>query len=176
MGISIGLSSLQNSVTKRSDFIIILMFIVMFLLIYLKRMIGSDSDFILLAVTVCFVVIMAVVIGSTFTQVLKEGHRAHPRADTFAYIFNSPASKNFIAIMALILFIIFVYEIPEYENSKPHNVVDAMLFGNNSLISNRTMGVILLVMFSLFSGYVIYATTIEFEDGVTKSAKLSDSD
>ena len=122
-------------------------------------MFNTDPDYTLLSVSICLVVIIAIIIASTFTDVLKEGHRKRASADTFAYLFNSPGAKNFIGIMALVLFVIFVYEVPEYDNNKPHDITDKITFGNNGLVSNRSAGVLLVFVFALFGGYTIYSTT-----------------
>jgi hypothetical protein len=158
-GLANNLSNLQNSVAENQYIVIILVFLVIFFLIYLRRMFNTDPDYTLLSVSICLVVILAIIIASTFTDVLKEGHKQRPSTDTFAYLFNSPGAKNFIGIMALVLFVIFVYEVPEYDNNKPHDITDKITFGNNGLLSNRSVGVILVFIFALFGGYTIYSTT-----------------
>jgi len=76
-------------------------------------------------------------------------------------MFNSPGSRNFIAVVALLLFVMFIYEVPEYGTSDPYHSLDVVLMGHNGILSNRTAGIILIFVFGIFTAYTIYATTHE---------------
>lgn len=162
-GFATNLSNFRNIVSKRQHIIIMLVFLVMLFLVFAKRIFRSETYTSLPIITLCFLMIITIIIASSFTQALKEGHKKHASADTFASLFNSPGSKNFIATIALMLFIAFIYETSEYGNNEPYTLLDKITMGRNNYISNRLVGFFLIITLGLFSAYTIYSTSVEFD-------------
>jgi hypothetical protein len=129
-----------------------------FLILFSQRMLGIETSYYSIPITLFFILMLTVIITSTILDVLKiEDSAGH--IDRFNNIFNSPGSRNFLAIISFLLFVIFVYEVPEYNNSQPHHLIDKIFFGHNNFISNRLVGILLVVIFGLFTGYTVYVTT-----------------
>lgn len=76
-------------------------------------------------------------------------------------LFHSTSSRNFMSVMLLIFFIMFVYEDPEYSNNELNKMANILTFGNNKHITNRMVGIGVIITFSLVTAYTIYLTTRE---------------
>ena len=137
--------------------IFILILIVIILLLYSQRIFGITNPYYNTYVACGLILIASLIILSTFLSILHTTDNEH--ISNFNNIFNSPSSKNFFAVFLLIIFIMFIYEIPMYDNNNPHSVMDKLLFGYNGVFSNRLIGVILIFGFGISTAYMIHSTT-----------------
>lgn len=152
----------SSAAVTQPHYTLFLIVIFIFFILFSQRMFGIESSYYNIPVTLFFILMLAVIIASTLLQVLKiEDSDGHIKR--FNNIFNSPGSRNFLAIISFLLFVIFVYEIPEYDNSQPHHITDKIFMGHNNFLSNRMVGALLIIIFGLFTGYSIYVTTRDGE-------------
>lgn len=148
----------STSAITKPHYTLFILVILIFLILFSQRMLGLDTGYYHIPVTLFFLLMISIIITSTILQTLKiDDSTGHIK--TFNNIFNSPSSRNFLAIITFLFFVMFVYEIPEYDNSQPHPLVDKILFGHNNFLANRTVGVFLIIIFGLFTGYTVYVTT-----------------
>lgn len=158
MGLGTAISSFATEQARsKPQRILILIVIVIVFILYSQRLLGIEDPYYGIFV-VCFMMVVAsIIILSTFLSILNVTDNKH--VDNFNNIFNSTGSKNFFAIFVLVLFIMFVYEVPMYSNSRSHSIMDKVLFGYNGIFSNRVIGMLLIFAFCITTGYIVYSTT-----------------
>jgi hypothetical protein len=169
-GVVNNIANLQsNTAITKPYYTLFILVVMMFCILFSQRMLGIDSSYYSIPITLCFIIIFGIIITSTLLHVLKIKDENN-YIENFNDTFNSPGSRNFLAIIAFVFFIMFVYEIPDYDNNRPHGLIDKITFGYNNLISNRFVGIILIIIISIFNGYAIYLTT---RDGSVMSPTLA---
>lgn len=141
------------------NYILIIIFCLLVCAIFSERVFGIKSQYYIIFPTILILMVMAFITLSIFSSDPKliDNHFF----GTINNIFDNPSSRNFLSVVALILFVIFVYEIAEYDNNNPHHIIDKIMFGKNNYISNRTGGLVMILMFSLLTSYTIMKTTRE---------------
>ena len=149
----------NKQANQNPHYILIFIFILIIFLIYSKRLFSITSTYYNTVIAGILTLTMSVLILSTILTVLELSDNQH--LVNFTNIFNSTASKNFFAVIALVLFIMFIYEIPIYDNSLPHAATDKILFGYNGIFSNRFFGLFMLVYTTVTVAYAIYLTTVQ---------------
>ena len=160
MGLGTVISNFASEQARsKPQWILIVIVIAMVLLIYSQRLLGIANPYYSTYVACFLLLIVSIILLSTFLSVLNITDNVH--VDNFNYIFNSPGSKNFFAVFLLLLFVMFVYEIPMYDNNNPHAIMDKLLFGYNSVFSNRLIGILLIFGFGISTAYMIHSTTRE---------------
>ena len=158
-GIISNIANLQTSAAvTQPHYTLFLIVIMIFFILFSQRLFSVGNTNYDIFVTIFLLVTISVVIISTIFEVLniddKGGH-----IKRFNNIFNSPGSRNFLAVISFLMFVIFIYETPEYDNNLQHHITDKIFFGYNNYLSNRMVGVLLLMIFGMFTGYTIYSTT-----------------
>jgi hypothetical protein len=145
----------------KPHYYLIAVILLIFFIVYSQRIFGITRPDYSVFMTVCVIILISFIIIMTFLYVLEirdpEGY-----IESFSNVFNSSGGRTFLAIILLVLFIIFVYETPTYGNNNPNETLNILTFGHNTYISNRTYGIILIVIFGTFTAYV--ATTMTNED------------
>lgn len=153
----VSLVSLESGSLNIQDYILILIFLALIFTIFSQRIFYVESPYYIICATLVIIFIMSFVIFSILAVDTKlENNGFFIFSDS---IFNNPSSRNFLSIMSLILFIMLVYELVEYDNNNPHYMLDRLMFGHNNYISNRFGGVALIFVFSLFIAYTVMTTT-----------------
>ena len=155
-------NSVLNATSKfaknQSQYILIAIVLAMILIIYSKRLFQIKWEYFSIVVTSVMLLLMSLIIISTFLHVLQISD-SYGYIDSFNHVFNSPSSVNFFAIIMLLLFVIYLYELPQYDNNNRHAILDTVTLGHNSYISNRTMGIGLIFGFAIFTAYTVMLTT-----------------
>lgn len=149
----------SEQATSKPQYVLILITIVIITLIYSQRLFNINNPHYNTLISCFLMAIMSIIILSTFLNVLKITDSQH--VNNFNEIFNSPGSRNYFAVFVLLLFIMFVYELPVYDNNNPHVLIDKLTFGHNKFISNKLLGLLLIISFCITTGYVIHSTTRE---------------
>jgi len=150
-GLIVNVNSLiQSKHSKR--FALVTIVITLIVLIYLQRILGITNVNFPLYVTAFILILFAGIIFSNIS-VLKGSTNFYLK--NVNEIFNSDNSRKFIAVFALALFIFYVYEIPEYNNQNPHKLTNLLTFGHNTFLSNRMAGVLILMVFVIFTSFVV---------------------
>jgi hypothetical protein len=142
--------------TKRPHYFILILFLIFFILIYTERLISTkiSTDPSIFHIAVGNIILFIFICITTITiasQLELGGHFM----SNISKIFNASTSKNIIALFSFLFFVIFVYEVAEFDNNNPHAMTDNFLLGHNNIISNRTAGIVLIIFFGLFVGYTI---------------------
>jgi hypothetical protein len=149
---------IEQARSKPQRILIFIVIAVVFLL-YSQRLFNITNQYYSTGVAVLIIAIASIIMLSTFLHILNITDNAN--VSNFNNVFNSPGSRSFFAIIVLVLFIMFLYEVPIYSNNDPHLASDKLMFGHNSIFSNRTVGMILLFTFTIVTGYTVYSTTRE---------------
>lgn len=154
------LNVISKYAKTKPQYFLILFTICLTLVIFLKKIIMIDKK-------KYFMIALPVIIALGSLMILSTFFYALGIQDNMGYIsslnsvFNSQGSRNFIAIILLILFIIFVYEFPIYGDDQPHllfkKITDQL--GLDPIITNKTAGIIIILFFGLFTAYGIMITT-----------------
>jgi len=153
----------EQAQSKPQRILILIMLVVIFVL-YSQRLFGIENTYYTTFVACFMVAVISIVILSTFLSVLAMTDNQHVK--NFNNIFNSPGSKNFFAVIVLLLFVMFVYELPMYDSRQPHSILDRIMFGYNRYFSNKTIGLVLIFGFAITTAYFIHSTTREVGEGV----------
>jgi hypothetical protein len=154
---SIGnLDTLYFSKIRKTRYIMLFIAMILFTLIFSQRIFNIQSDEYIIYVTSLILMVFATIIASGYFT-----NNTNSYLSTYNNIFNSPKSRNYLSVIALVLFIIFIYEIPEYDNNEPNYFVNLFTFNNNKYISNRFMGMSLIIIFTIYAAHTIYLTTKE---------------
>lgn len=135
----------KTKITNKPHLTLILIILMFFTLIFLNRLFGVN----MLGTTILILGLFTLIISSTILRTKSELNE----------LFNSISSRNFMAIFLLVFFIIYVYEDPFYDSSKPNQLFDKLTNNHNKYISNRTVGLISLISFSIITAYTVYLTT-----------------
>ncbi len=146
--------------TNKPHYFLIGIVLAMILIIYSRRLFQIKWKYYPMLVTSFALILMSVIILSTFLQVLQIKD-PYGYIDSFNSVFNSPGGRNFFAIILLLLFVIYLYELPQYDNNNPNVVLDKIMRGKNNYISNRTVGIVLIFLFGIFTAYTVMLTTNE---------------
>lgn len=163
MGLGIIISNFASDQAKsKPQLILIFIIIVVLLILYSQRLLGITNNYYTTIVTCLMIIVISIIILSTFLNVLQISDNQH--IQNFGNVFNSPGSKNFFAVFLLLLSVIFIYELPVYDNNNPHTITDKVLFGHNGILSNRTFGLLLIFSFCISTGYMIHSTTREVNE------------
>jgi hypothetical protein len=134
-----------------------LIFFILIFLIFSQRIFNVQSQYYILFATLMIVLIMSFIIFSVVATDTKLVDNVF--FNFINSIFDNPSSRNFLSIISLILFVILVYELVEYDNNKPHYALDKLMMGRNNYISNRAGGIIVIFTFSLLVSYTVMTTT-----------------
>lgn len=137
--------------------ILILLVIGIFVIIYSQRLLGIRSGYYNLFVILILLAMISVVISSTLVHNFDFNRNEY--LEYFNHLFNSTPSRNFLLLFSYLLFVMFIYETAEYANNNKYEPLDKVLIGNNKFLSNRTYGLILIIIFGTYTGYSIYVTT-----------------
>ncbi len=156
-GVINNLDTIEKSSYLRNKYVLIIFCLIMFFILFSKRIFNIQDPNFIIYVTAIVIGLFIVIILSTFLDVA--GYSSYNYLGKFNKLFNSPASRNFLAIITLVFFVIFVYEAPNYGNNNQHHLIDVLTFHNNKYISNRTAGMLLIMSFTILTAYTIYLTT-----------------
>lgn len=154
------INALENIVEHAKPkpyFILILLVIAIFFAIYSQRIFGIKSGYYNLFIVIVVMGLMSIVIASTIIHNFDLGRNAF--LEYLNDTFNSPSSRNFLIIFSFLLFVMFIYETAQYDNNDPQNLTDKLLLGHNEYISNRFWGLMLIIIFGIYTAYSIYITT-----------------
>jgi hypothetical protein len=158
--INTALISLWSKASRtHPSYMLILTFLLLLFAMFSQRIFGITSQYYIIFATVIILSVMILITLSIFSSEPKLIENNF--LESINTIFDSPSSRNFLSVVALVLFIILVYELVEYDNNDPHYVLDKIMFGKNKYISNRTSGILLIFFFSLLTSYTIMTTTRE---------------
>jgi len=141
---------------KQSHYILIAIVLAMIFVVYTKRLFKIEWKYFPIVITVIVLLLMSLIILSTICHFMKI---SNPYVDNFNSVFNSSGSRNFFAVILLLFFVIYIYELPQFDNNAQQHILDQVTCGNNNFISNRTMGIILIFGFGIFTAYTIMLTT-----------------
>lgn len=167
------IASLMSSVShplRIQNYIMFLVFIVLVFIIFSQRLFGIQTPYYLLVAAIIITITMSFVICSIISTDTKIADNQY--LQFINSVFDNPGSRNFLAIVSLILFVIFVYELTDYDNNSRQAIIDTITFGNNRYISNRTFGLLLIVFFSVFVAYSVMTTTKELQADVISSMDM----
>ena len=153
---------LSKQATSKPFVVLFIMVILVFVLLYSQRMLGIENSYYNTAITILLLTLATIVITSTFLYILKIGDNQF--FDIFNNIFNSTGSRNFLALFSFLLFVMFVYEVSDFDNENPHGPTDTILFGYNGILSNRLYGLLYIFAISMLTAFSIYLTTREIDD------------
>lgn len=157
------INALENTTTERthqkSFYWLIIIVLIVFVLIYSQRFLGITSGYYNFFVVISILIITTLVLMSTLAHNLELTN--HKNLEYLSYTFNSVSSRNFLLVFSYLLFVMYIYESLEYDNSESHHIVNTLAFGHNNYISNRTYGLLLILVFGLYVAYTIYITTEE---------------
>ncbi len=157
---------LSKQATSKPFVILFIIVIFVFVLMYSQRMLGIENSYYNTFTTVLLLTVATIVLTSTFLYVLNIGDNKF--FDIFNNTFNSGGSKNFLAIFSFLLFIMFVYEVSDFDNENPHPTADTILFGYNGILSNRLYGLLYIFGVATLTAFSIYVTTRESSDIILK--------
>jgi len=148
----------SNEAVTKPYYTLIIIIVLMFAMIFLQRMLNMYT-YNYSIITTCFMIfVISLFIISTILNSLKiddtSGH-----IERFNNIFNSSGSRNFLIVISLLMYVIFIYETPTYDSNLPHHLLDKVTLGHNSYISNRMVGILLIVIFGLMTAYTVFVTT-----------------
>lgn len=150
----------SNEAVTKPYYTLIIIVTLMFAMIFIQRMFNMYT-YNYTVITTCFMIfVISLFIISTILNTLKIND-AGGHIKRFNNIFNSSGSRNFLIVISLLMYVIFVYETPTYDSNLPHHLLDKALFGHNAYISNRMVGIWLIIFFGLMTAYTIYVTTRE---------------
>jgi hypothetical protein len=141
------------------SYILIMIFCALMFAIFSQRLFGIKSQYYILLATGLILFLMIFVMTSIFASDPKLIDNYF--FDSINDIFDNAGSRNFLSVVTLILFIMLVYELVEYDNNDPQYFLDKITFGKNNYISNRTSGLIVMLGFSAIVSYTIMRTTRE---------------
>lgn len=147
----------KEAITK-PYYTLIAIIILMFIMIFTQRIFNMNKYNYSIITTCVMILIVSLFIISTILNTLHINDTNY-HIERYNNIFNSSGSRNFLVVISLIFSIIFIYETPQYGNNLPHKIVDDVTFGNNKYISNRMVGIWLIVFFGLVTGYTVFVTT-----------------
>jgi len=157
-GIINALDNITKSHKKPKPYIILIMLVIaIFVLIYSQRILGIHSGYYNLVIIVIILIIISLIMASTIVHNFQLTHNEY--LEYLSHMFNSTSSRNFLIIFSFLLFVMFIYESAEYENNHRHALTDKIFFGHNTFLSNRLYGLLLIIIFGIYTGYTIYMTT-----------------
>lgn len=157
-GIINALDNITKSHKKPKPYVILIILVIaIFALIYSQRIMGIHSGYYNLFVIMIILVIISLIIASTVVHNFKLTRNEY--LEYLSHMFNSTASRNFLIVFSFLLFVMFIYEAAEYENNHRHALTDKILFSHNTFLSNRLYGLLLIIIFGIYTGYTIYMTT-----------------
>lgn len=140
-----------------SHYILIIIFYLLILAIFSKRIFGIKNEYYILWPTIIILFLLTIVITSLFlteTKLMNNGV-----INEINSIFDNPSSRNFLSVVNLVLFTILIYELVEYDNHDPQYTMDKITMGHNNYVSNRLWGIIIIFTTSTLIGATIMATT-----------------
>lgn len=129
-----------------------------FLILFSKRMFGVEDERFNIILTLFILFMMSFVLMATVIIVLEKENTSE-NVKRFSSVFNSPESRNFFAIIVLIFYIIFIYEIEENNNNQSHDLIDTITKGKNKYISNKTVSILTIFIIGFLYAFTIYRTT-----------------
>lgn len=148
----------SNEAVTKPYYTLIIIVVLMFAMIFIQRMFNMYTDKYSI-ITTCFMIfVISLFIISTILNTLKIND-AGGHINRFNNIFNSTGSRNFLIVISLLMYVIFIYETPTYDSNLPHHLLDKAMLGHNAYISNRMVGIFLIVFFGLVTAYTVYVTT-----------------
>mgnify|MGYP001468137537 CR=1 FL=1 len=157
-GIINALDNITKSHKKPKPYIILIILVIsIFVLIYSQRLLGIHSGYYNLFIIMTILIIISLIIASTVVHNFKFTHNEY--LEYLSHMFNSTASRNFLIVFSFLLFVMFIYESAEYEDDHRHALTDKLFFGHNTILSNRLYGLLLIIIFGVYTGYTIYMTT-----------------
>jgi hypothetical protein len=155
----VSLMSSESTALKMQNYILMFIFFALIFLMFSQRIFNIQSQYYILIVTLIITLLMSFIICSIISVDTKLVNNTY--LNFINSIFDNPSSRNFLSIVSLILFVILVYELTEYDNNKPHYFLDKLMFGHNNYISNRTGGIMTIFVFTLLISYTVMTTTKE---------------
>jgi len=155
----VSLLSSESTALKLQNYILMLLFIVLIFVMFSQRIFNIQSQYYIIVSTLIITFLMSFIICSIISVDTKLVNNTFLKF--VSSIFDNPSSRNFLSIVSLILFVMLVYELTEYDNNKPHYFLDKIMFGHNNYISNRTGGILIIFTFTLLVAYTVMTTTKE---------------
>lgn len=156
--INTALKSLWSKTAKTEpSYVLILIFWLLIFFVFSQRIFNVKSQYYILLATILILLLMIFMTGSIFSSDPKLLDNNF--LSSINNIFDNPSSRNFISVISLILYIMLIYELANYDNNDPQQVLDKMMFGKNNYISNRTSGLLVIFGFGTFVAYTIMKTT-----------------
>lgn len=149
----------QFAMTKPHYFLIGIVGIIIIIL-YSQRVLKITADNYIVIITLLILILMSIIILATVLHVLQI-RDSNNHIASFSNIFNSVGGRNFLAILSLVMFVVFICEAPEYGNNNPYPILDKITLGNNNIISNRTVGIALIFIFTVLTAYAVMMTSNE---------------
>lgn len=151
------LENITEHAKPKPYLILIFLVIAVFFAIYSQRLFNIHSGYYNLFIIIIILGLISIVLTSTVVHNFKLNRNEF--LEYFSNIFNSTSSRNFLILFSFLLFVMFIYETAEYNNNHAHHLIDKVFFGHNNYISNRTYGLLLIIIFGIYTGYSIYITT-----------------
>ena len=151
-GVGVPGISMIKKVKTKPYYLILFMFFIIFFLIYSARIFNFESEIAHLTTGCILAFLIMIMVTITILVNLGVKNSALQYADN---VTNTPACKNVIVLFSFLFFVIYLYEIAEFDNNKPHTLIDTILFGHNNIISNRSVGIVYIIIFGLFTGYTL---------------------
>jgi hypothetical protein len=161
--------------TKPHYYLLAMMILIIFA-IFFKRISECDTSSEDLCQSKCsietyFSVSTSIILVIAIAFLISTFLYAYKITDTGGYIegltniFNSQGGKNFITIMMLLLFVIYIYEFPMYGSTLPHELSKKITdqINKDPIISNKLMGIFMIFGFGIFTAYSIMITSNEVE-------------
>lgn len=149
----------SKTATTQPSYILILIFCLLIFGIFSQRIFNIQSPYYILIATIIVLGVMLFVILSVFASapMLSDNNILI----SLNSVFDNPSSRNFLSVISLILFVMLVYELEYYDNDRPQGFLNKVLFGHNNYISNRSWGLMLILIVSLITSYTVMLTTKE---------------
>lgn len=135
-----------------------LLYSLVFFMLFSKRIFGINDGRFDVILTLFILFMVSFVFIATVVVVLEK-ENISTNVKRFSSVFNSPESRNFFAIIVLILYIIFIYEIEENNNNQSYYLIDTITMGNNKYISNKMVGIVTIFVIGFIYAFTVFRTT-----------------
>lgn len=156
--------NITNSISKYAkshpQYYLITIILMIVLLMILKRAfeLNNQSYYVFSVATISVIGGIIILSSILYAYSIKD---SRGYIESLNIVFNSQGARNFLAVILLILFIMYIYEVPMYGNNDKHfiaNYVEKYL-GIQTNLSNKTVGIGLIFFIGLFTAYGIMVTT-----------------
>ncbi|ARF10311.1 hypothetical protein Hokovirus_1_190 [Hokovirus HKV1] len=155
--ISNSLGNIINTKKIKPYYILIIIFMVIIIIIFSGRIFNIKNKYYYIFELFVLLLISSIIILSIIIKNIDYGTNIY--LDAFSDTFNTRGSRNFFAIVSLILFIMYIYEVPLYNNNDRSSIFNAITLNNNNYVSNKSVGLFWIIIFTLYISVSVYLST-----------------